>query len=172
MPPCDTDPAGRADPGAVPPARPARSAGGPPATLAFEMPAELAAPWLTRSRVRAWLDELSWPDEPADDITYALSEAVSNVAEHAYSPGAQRGTVDVHAAVEILHGGTRRLRMRITDTGRWRPEGSGLPHRGRGIAMMNALMAEVMVHRGEGAGAGGTEVVLISPPVPPGRSGG
>jgi serine/threonine-protein kinase RsbW len=159
MPPCDVDPT--AGP------RAPRPVSGAPASLAFVLPAELAAPWLARNRLRTWLvEELAWPAELVDDVEYAVSEAVSNVAEHAYAHDVHRGTVEVHALVEEIHGGPRRLRISISDAGRWQPVDPDPALRGRGLFMMNSLMDEVMIQRGEGPGARGTEVVLLSPPAP------
>lgn len=160
----------------------------------FTLVAGPEAAGLARRRVRRWLARLTWPDQPAQDIVYAVSEAVSNVAEHAYpDPGAEGtveavvggaagGVVTVGAAVEVLANGSRRVRARVRDRGRWQAPSPNPQHRGRGISMMATFMDEVIIHRGgqptpigtdpNGGGGGGedlsgTEVVLISPPVPP-----
>ena len=39
---------------------------------------------MARDRVAAWLAGHRWPAEESHDIVYAVSEAVTNVCEHAY----------------------------------------------------------------------------------------
>ena len=52
---------------------------------------------MARERVEAWLVRQRWPAEESHDIVYAVSEAVTNVCEHAYHLQ-QAGTVEVTAA--------------------------------------------------------------------------
>ncbi|MCW2722315.1 MAG: serine/threonine-protein kinase RsbW [Pseudonocardiales bacterium] len=131
------------------------------------MRAEMAAPWLVRNRIREWLDAWSWPAELVDDVEYAVSEAVSNVAEHAYRGNPTMGNVVVEAIVETRSDASRRLRITVRDHGRWKPVTPDPAHRGRGLFMMRELMDEVVIRRADSAEDEGTEVVLVSPAAPP-----
>jgi anti-sigma regulatory factor (Ser/Thr protein kinase) len=73
--------------------------------------------------------------------------------------------------VEEVGGGARRVRVRISDSGRWQPIEPDPSLRGRGLFMMDALMDEVTIRRGESAVDDGTEVVLLSPAAPPPPAG-
>ena len=52
---------------------------------------------MARDRVGAWLVRHRWPTEESHDIVYAVSEAVTNVCEHAYERH-EAGTVEVTAS--------------------------------------------------------------------------
>lgn len=129
----------------------------------FVLAADPAAPGLARARIREWLGPVGWPEEERDDIEYAVSEAVSNAAEHAYPPG-QRGEVMVDASIETLPDGSRRVRVVVRDQGRWRPERAEAQYRRRGIFLMSAFVDEVAVRRD--LPGGGTEVILTAHAVP------
>jgi serine/threonine-protein kinase RsbW len=133
------------------------------------MLAELATPSALRTmrrRVRHWLDELDWPAEDAEDVELAVSEAVSNVIEHAYPP-TDPGMVTLHAWV-ATHPGTlqRRIGLAVVDRGRWAAYHPGdVPRqaRGHGLTVMSGCMAELHIERG----VAGTTVMMISASVPP-----
>jgi anti-sigma regulatory factor (Ser/Thr protein kinase) len=133
--------------------------------------ATATAPLLARRGIRRWLEGLVWPAEGIDDIEYAVNEAVSNAAEHAYpaedNHTAGGGEVEVTAVVETQLDGSRRVRALVSDHGRWRPVPVAHEDRRRGIAMMSVLMDEVSVRPGDGDAGRGTEVMLLSPEVPP-----
>ncbi|MCE3553250.1 ATP-binding protein [Pseudonocardia sp. RS11V-5] len=136
-------------------------------TWEIRLPAVLETLGLVRTGLRRRLGQLAWPDDAALDVLLAVNEAVSNAVEHAFPPGAPDGTVEIAAEVEPV-GGRRRLRVRIRDTGRWLPRPVPEPdvNRRRGLPMMTALMAEVLIHRGGQAPDDGTTVTLLSPSVP------
>lgn len=98
---------------------------------------------------------------------YAVNEAVSNAAEHAY-PSGIGGQVTVTARIEndptgAARGGAgpvRRVRVSVCDEGRWRVPPPTDGGRRRGLFLMAALMADVDVQ--PGPGSTGTEVVLTS----------
>jgi anti-sigma regulatory factor (Ser/Thr protein kinase) len=129
----------------------------------FVLSADEAAPGLVRGRIRQWLEAARWPDQELDDIEYALSEAATNAAEHAYPP-AERGDIVIDAHIQALPTHVRRVQAVVRDHGRWQPQRSQDQYRGNGIVLMTQLMDELTV-RPE-IGGGGTEVTLISPPVP------
>jgi anti-sigma regulatory factor (Ser/Thr protein kinase) len=132
--------------------------------LHSRLPAVAEAAGTARRQLRKWLQQERWPAEASDDITYSVSEAVTNAVEHAYPPGVDGATVTVTAEVELLPTGMRRARLRVSDHGRWRPTPADSDGRGRGITMMNGLMDQVLITRGDDTTAG-TEVVLLSAPV-------
>lgn len=143
---------------------------------------------VVRAAMRHWLAGLTWPDDPAEDIVLAVHEAVSNAVEHAYpSPdhdpdeasNSAGNVVCVRAVVKTdppttawkAHlsatatgrGGDRRVQVSVADHGRWQPDRHDRTDparpRGRGLTMMEALMAEMTITAGVGTG---TEVVLLS----------
>jgi anti-sigma regulatory factor (Ser/Thr protein kinase) len=97
--------------------------------------------------LRRWLQRWAAGEEEIYDITVAVTEAAANAVEHAYAPG--QATFEVEAAHE-----DGMITITIRDRGSWRaPRGT---HRGRGLAMMRALMETVDVKQDDR----GTEVVL------------
>ncbi|NNH75979.1 ATP-binding protein [Nocardia uniformis] len=83
----------------------------------------------------------------------AVTEACSNTVEHGYRD--QDGTVHVEAATTESD-----VCIRVVDEGSWKPpqpESTGI--RGRGLALIRALMPNVAVY----TGSGGTSVELRVP---------
>ncbi|MBW0118384.1 ATP-binding protein [Pseudonocardia abyssalis] len=118
-----------------------------------------AAASIVRERIRAWLDGFGWPEDEADDVVLAVHEAVCNSIEHGYD-GHPAGDVEV-VGERSVDGDRQRVRIVVRDEGRWRrPRSPG--YRGRGIVVMRGCMAGVDVRPGDT----GTEVVLVSRPVP------
>lgn len=147
----------------------------PAATLwvLFEATGALVA--RVRHDVAAWLKELAWPTEAAQDILLAIYEALANVVDHAYRgedhSASRQGRLYLW---QILDTGTqqRRVVANITDYGRWKlpttpPQPATAaaqpPLRGRGLMMMAACMEYVDVQ----PSAGGTTVILTSHHAPP-----
>ena len=95
----------------------------------------------------------------------AVHEAVSNSVEHGYG-GREPGEVDV-TGVRTVDDDGERVRLLVHDDGRWRRPGDP-GYRGRGITVMRGCVAQVRVHPGDD----GTEVVLLSRPVPVPRARG
>jgi anti-sigma regulatory factor (Ser/Thr protein kinase) len=121
---------------------------GEPVTFDVELlagPGELSA---FRRRLLAWLERRSIAGGEADEILLAVSEACNNAIEHGY----REGTGSVWVRVEE-DGVT--LRATVRDRGRWR-EGPSGAERGRGIAIMEALMDTATIE----TTTHGTEVVL------------
>ena len=133
--------------------------------LSFALPAQPGAPGLARQRLRRWLSALGCPEDLADDLVYAVNEAVTNASEHAYR-GREPGLVGVEAAL-VRDGGSVRVRVRVRDSGRWAPAASDRLHNGRGLQIMAALTHELAVHRDD-IDPDGTEVVLLSRALPAG----
>lgn len=110
-----------------------------------------------RTAVRDWARANALPADLVEDLLLALGEAVANAVEHAYAaPGA--GEVEctlsrgVDGAVEVA----------VRDTGTWRPEPAENGHRGRGLAMIRALAADVVLDHGPGGTRVGFRVVPLA----------
>jgi anti-sigma regulatory factor (Ser/Thr protein kinase) len=121
--------------------------------LRVEIVADQFAPSSVRHHLRPWLNELRWPPDAVDDLLLAVSEAVSNVVDHAYPPD-YHGPVSVHA-VHLEHANephrddhqaaqgeepdqVDRVVVTVADRGSWRPIPTMTGNRGRGLTMMRA----------------------------------
>jgi serine phosphatase RsbU (regulator of sigma subunit)/anti-sigma regulatory factor (Ser/Thr protein kinase) len=101
-----------------------------------------------RRTVRRWLQNQDLSEDERFDVTVAVSEAAGNAIEHAY--GAHAATFSVSCEREA-----NGVRIAVRDGGRWRdsrPDG-----RGRGLAIIRALVDRVDITRGDE----GTTVTLI-----------
>ncbi len=134
------------------------------AHLTLQLPADPVAPSVARHQLRRWLTALSWPSGQLDDIVLAVSEAVSNAAEHAYLDQPP-GLVDVHGWLEVTPGGQRRVTVVVSDHGCWRPAPVDDENRRRGIPLMRACMDSVTIEQPDHGV--GTHVFLHSRAVPP-----
>jgi serine/threonine-protein kinase RsbW len=105
-------------------------------------PAELAG---LRESLRAWLEGLGVVDEESERSTVlAVSEAAANAIEHGYECDGV-GTVIVTARLD----GDHRLDITVRDEGGWR-ESDSEPDRGRGLAIMRAIVDEFSIARDNG----------------------
>ena len=95
-----------------------------------------------RRTVGRWLASMGLGDEQRFDVTVAMSEAAANAIEHAYGAG----DAGFRVRCECDAAGVRII---VRDSGRWRDPGSGHPGRGRGLAMMKALVDSVDVEHDE-----------------------
>ena len=103
-------------------------------------------PGLRRTLGR-WLASVGANESELFDISLATSEATTNAIEHAY--GAHQATVSIRCEHRDAH-----VQVSVGDEGRWRttrPYG-----RGRGLAIMRALMDSVVIERSEQ----GTTVIM------------
>jgi GAF domain-containing protein/anti-sigma regulatory factor (Ser/Thr protein kinase) len=118
-----------------------------PEQLRTTWPAEPESLASMRPLLRRWLGRWGAGSDELYDIVVAVQEASANAIEHAYGPGG--ATFDMEASHEA-----GAITVVVRDRGRWRaPRGT---HRGRGLAMMRALMESVDVQQAEQ----GTTVVL------------
>jgi anti-sigma regulatory factor (Ser/Thr protein kinase) len=132
--------------------------------LELRIPADGRAPGRVRGELTRWLAARRWPDEDGEDLVFAVSEAVSNAAEHAYRGGASAEEPTPLVAVlgtEVLDAGRRRAKAVVDDFGVWRPVPPSRGTRGRGLRMIGTLVESCRVER---CGAG-TRVTMISRPV-------
>ncbi|MEU3794465.1 SpoIIE family protein phosphatase [Streptomyces fructofermentans] len=114
-----------------------------PAPLEMAFPAESGQLAPVRNALRTWLTRCDLPARTAQDVLIAAGEACANAVEHGHrhSPGAP-----IRLRAEALTDG---LRLTVADTGRWKPgDPAASPHRGRGIAIMKALMHHVTITPG------------------------
>jgi anti-sigma regulatory factor (Ser/Thr protein kinase) len=140
----------------------------------FTLNADPSAPGAARDLIGRWLAAARWPGEELDAIVYAVNEAVTNAAEHAYPPGSA-GQITVTARIEHNPlgddplgegarregaGPARRVRVRVRDEGRWQVPPASDEGRRRGLFLMTALMDDVTIQTGPAPA--GTEVVLTS----------
>lgn len=64
------------------------------------MPAAPTTAWAIRERFTEWLTALRWPALAIEDVVFALSDGVSNCAEHAYPPDAPDPVIEISATIE------------------------------------------------------------------------
>jgi PAS domain S-box-containing protein len=98
-----------------------------------------------RRDLAGWLRRGGASEEDVEVAQMACHEACSNAIEHGYGFGEGSFTIDGR-----LENG--KVVLEVSDRGEWieRPEG-GLPHRGRGLALIEALMDAVQLsHDGHG----------------------
>lgn len=105
-------------------------------TFRFTLPPDVAVLSSLRHSLSRWLDEAGVGDPPRADVVLATHEAAANAIEHA---GAS-GSVDVEATV-----GGGGVLVEIKDHGRWKPSGVQDVERGRGLALMRALVSDVVI---------------------------
>ena len=107
-----------------------------------------------RADVRRWLAPLALGGDTEDDTVLAMSEAASNCVEHAYLPATADDTVEVTFWTE-----PDAFYIEIVDHGVWQTPPNQPTGRGRGIEMMQRLVAFVLIHHD----TRGTRVLLRHP---------
>ena len=100
-----------------------------------------AAVRLVRARLRNWLERAGASPEETADILLACSEACANAVEHPVEP--KRHLFEVEARQTPTE-----IELAVRDFGTWRNEQSG-GYRGRGLAMILALMDATEIVTGE-----------------------
>jgi serine/threonine-protein kinase RsbW len=112
-----------------------------------------------RSELRRWVAPLALTEDAEDDLVLASSEAASNCIEHAYRPTTVDDIVEVRYWTDA-----QAVFVEIIDHGRWQTPSGRSTGRGRGIGIMQRLMAGVEIHHD----TRGTRVLLYQP-LPDGR---
>ena len=107
-----------------------------------------------RAEVRRWLASLGLPGQAEDDLVLAVSEAASNCVEHAYSPATADDIVELTFWTE-----PHAVCIQISDHGEWRIPSDQPTRRGTGIAIMQQLIAFVLIRHD----TRGTRVLLRHP---------
>src|SRR5215213_2324688 len=111
-------------------------------------PADAAHASRLRQELDEWLHDVGPPlsESRCADVLLGVNEALANSAEHAYH-GRSGGDITMHATYD---GAAQRVHVRISDRGRWRPRSAVMQrHRGRGLALMNALADQCTVDRND-----------------------
>ncbi|MGH3673108.1 MAG: ATP-binding protein [Pseudonocardiaceae bacterium] len=112
--------------------------------LQLVLEADPAALSLIRERFRRWLGVHGWPDAEREDLLLAVSEAASNAAEHAYPPGVQ-GTIEIDGRIAEISDDARVIELTVRDRGCWRPIPELSENRRRGIPLMRAVVADLVI---------------------------
>ncbi|UGT62592.1 ATP-binding protein [Nocardia asteroides] len=127
--------------------------GGTPVALRQEFPAaaeELAG---VRRRLREWLAGVLTDPRHAYDLLLAAIEACTNAVEHGHN--SDRRPILLEARVQ-----QDMVRVTVTDHGHWKqPSAGGSTNRGRGLALIGALVPESRITVGDT----GTIVELAAP---------
>jgi anti-sigma regulatory factor (Ser/Thr protein kinase) len=115
-----------------------------------------------RRCIHHWLRSSAWPAAAIAEIECAVSEAATNVVEHAYPAGRRPGLIQLYAWTyrELFAPRHERVVLTITDTGRW-PDRSTAPsyeHLGYGFSIISAFTHEHYIR----SSGDGTQVVLVS----------
>jgi anti-sigma regulatory factor (Ser/Thr protein kinase) len=101
-----------------------------------------ATPSLVRRTLMVWLQEHGVGEDQREDLVLAVSEAVTNVVDHAYRGVKTPGCVEVD--IELTHERNhnedpeRWVTVAVTDFGAWRSERACKGFRGRGLQMIQA----------------------------------
>ena len=116
-----------------------------------------------RAEVRRWLAPLALTGDAEDDMVLAVSEAATNCVEHAYIPATADDTVELTFWTE-----PQAVCVEVVDHGVWQAPSDQPTGRGRGIQLMQRLMALVLIHYD----TRGTRVLLRHPRPAAGASQG
>ncbi|MFF0579832.1 SpoIIE family protein phosphatase [Streptosporangium saharense] len=114
-----------------------------PAPLEMVFPAESSQLAPIRSALRGWLTRCQLSPQTLQGVLLAAGEACANAIEHGHrnAPG---GTIRLRAEAFVDD-----LRLTVVDTGDWKtPQPEANTHRGRGMALMRAMMQQVTVTSG------------------------
>ncbi|AGB24438.1 serine phosphatase RsbU, regulator of sigma subunit [Mycobacterium sp. JS623] len=124
-----------------------------PSPLELEFPAHASQLAPARHALRGWLKRALVNPDQSMDVLIAVGEAVANAIEHGHrdNPG---GIISVGGTAMV-----DRVQLTVTDSGSWKPPQPARDStRGRGIALMRALMQEVAID----PGVAGTTVHLTA----------
>jgi serine/threonine-protein kinase RsbW len=97
-----------------------------------------------RDRMRGWLEENGVSEDVERSVVLAVSEAAANAVEHGYGCDGT-GLVSVTARHERAD-----LEITVRDEGEWR-EPRADTDRGRGLAIIRAIVDEMWIGRTDGA---------------------
>jgi anti-sigma regulatory factor (Ser/Thr protein kinase) len=99
-----------------------------------------ATPSLVRRTLMVWLEEHGVDEEQREDLILAVSEAVTNVVDHAYrgveTPGCLEVDIELTRARVVADGCEHWVTVAVTDYGTWRSERGDKGFRGRGLEMI------------------------------------
>ncbi len=109
-----------------------------PAPLEVELPADASRLGPTRAALRGWLDRAGIDPDQTLKVLIAAGEALTNAIEHGLRDRAG-GTVRLRVIAVA-----DRVHVTVFDSGSWKPQVVAA-NRGRGIALMRALMHDVTI---------------------------
>lgn len=120
-----------------------------PVPLDVEIAADVDELASARAALRRWLTRAGVDADQTLNVLVAAGEALANAIEHGHRDHPD-GTVRMRATARA-----DQLHVTVVDTGSWKPP-HPVPasHRGRGIALMRALMHDVTIE----PGASGTTI--------------
>jgi anti-sigma regulatory factor (Ser/Thr protein kinase) len=98
------------------------------------LPPDLARLRGLRRELAEWLDSICVDSDRRDAVVLAVHEAAANGIEHANGRVTVRGTRDED-----------KLLLVVTNSGRWRGPRPSESHRGRGLALMRALLSRMEI---------------------------
>ncbi|MET8773631.1 ATP-binding protein [Nocardia sp. NPDC050713] len=125
----------------------------PPRPLELDFPATADRLAQVRHTFQDWLERCGIGSDRAYDVLLAVGEACTNAVEHGHR--GDGGTVRVRAACTGAE-----LNVTVADHGRWKPpDPQTRSVRGRGLAIIRAVIPDVAVTTGEG----GTTVAMRLP---------
>jgi anti-anti-sigma factor len=110
-----------------------------------------------RRSVSEWATTAGLPEETTEDLELAAGEAGANAAEHAYPEGGG------HFEYTVARADDGAVEVHVHDQGRWRPVPADNGHRGHGLRVIDGLVEEFVIDRGNG----GTHVSFRLPAPPP-----
>lgn len=128
------------------------AAGQWPAPMSVSASAQGSLVRLLRRRLAQWLRGDHLDDDVVDDLVLAASEALENCCDHAFEQSSSVGTMTLSARLV-----DEALVITVADDGCWQQAGTGPSHRGRGLAMIQELVDEVVVE----TGPEGTRLAMI-----------
>ncbi|WP_405150307.1 SpoIIE family protein phosphatase [Sphaerisporangium sp. NBC_01403] len=114
-----------------------------PAPLEVAFPAESSQLAPVRMALRDWLSRCELSPSVIQNVLVAVGEACANAIEHGHRDAVGH-TVRLRAVATSAD-----LHLTVSDSGRWKtPHPEANTHRGRGIALMHALMQQVTIQPG------------------------
>jgi anti-sigma regulatory factor (Ser/Thr protein kinase) len=122
-----------------------------PGPLEVELPAEASHLASTRAALKGWLSAAGVDADQTLKVLIATGEALANAIEHGHRLPTP-GTISLRATALA-----DRVHVTVVDAGTWKPPVAAA-HRGRGIALMRALMQDVTIQ----SRATGTTVHMYS----------
>jgi PAS domain S-box-containing protein len=111
-----------------------------PAPLEVEFPPEASHLAPTRAALKGWLTRVGMDDDQTLKVLIATGEALANAIEHGHRVLTE-GNISLRATALA-----DRVHVTVVDAGSWKPPVAAA-HRGRGIALMRALMQDVVIQQ-------------------------
>ncbi|MCO1658842.1 ATP-binding protein [Pseudonocardia humida] len=108
------------------------------------------SPAQARRVVSGWMARVcgrAAPCDLADDLVFAVSEAVTNCIDHAYRDRAP-GEIRVEGSVSAPAGGPRAVTVAVSDDGAWVEPDHDPGFRGRGVEMIRASVSSLTMVAG------------------------